>query len=183
MRLIKRYPNRKLYDTEAKQYITLEGIAGLIRQGTEVQVVDHASEEDVTALVLTQVIAGQEKRRAGFLPQTVLAGLIRAGGDTLGTLRRSLALPLDLLRLIDEEIERRVQALVSQGELAGEEGGRWREMLLTPSHRTLDASGPGEPDLERLLLEHGIPTRDDLQRLSAQLAALEAKLDRLRRRA
>jgi len=182
MRLIKRYPNRKLYDSEAKQYITLEGVARLIRQGAEVQVVDHASDEDVTALVLTQIIAEQEKRRGGFLPQAVLSGLIRAGGDTLGTLRRSLALPLDLLRLIDEEIERRVQSLVSRGELAGEEGRRWREMLLAGGHCPPDASWPGGPDLERVLSERGIPTRDDLQQIVEQLAVLEVKLDSVRRR-
>ncbi len=183
MRLIKRYPNRKLYDTEAKQYITLAGIAGLIRQGAEVQVVDHATDEDLTALVLTQIIAEQEKKRRGFLPQSVLAGLIRAGGDTLGALRRSLALPLDLLRLIDEEIERRVQALVSRGELAGDEGRRWREMLLARGHRSPDAPWPSGPDLERLLIERGIPTRDDLQQVVEQLEALEAKLASLSRRA
>ncbi|MGD8735253.1 MAG: polyhydroxyalkanoate synthesis regulator DNA-binding domain-containing protein, partial [Anaerolineae bacterium] len=55
MTRIKRYPNRKLYDTEAKQYITLEGIAALIRQGNEVQVIDHATGEDLTALTLTQI--------------------------------------------------------------------------------------------------------------------------------
>ena len=60
---IKRYPNRKLYNTEAKQYITLEGVADLIRQGAEIQVVDHASGEDLTALTLTQITLEQEKKR------------------------------------------------------------------------------------------------------------------------
>jgi hypothetical protein len=57
--VIKRYPNRKLYDTEAGRYITLEDVAALICRGHEVQVVDHVTGEDLT----------------------VLAGLIRAGGD------------------------------------------------------------------------------------------------------
>ena len=63
MPLIKRYPNRKLYDTEAKAYITLEQIAYLIREGQEDHVVDHASREDLTALTLTQVILEQERKR------------------------------------------------------------------------------------------------------------------------
>ena len=53
MPLIKRYPNRKLYDTEAKQYVTLEQIAELIRSGKDVQVIDHESGEDLTALTLS----------------------------------------------------------------------------------------------------------------------------------
>ena len=93
MPVIKRYPNRKLYDTEAKQYITLDGIAGLIREGQEVSVIDHATGEDLTAVTLTQIIFEQEKKRKGFLPQTVLTGLIQAGGDTMSTLRRTNFIP------------------------------------------------------------------------------------------
>ncbi len=63
MRVIKRYPNRKLYDTEGKQYISLERIAGLIRGGEDIHVVDHATHEDLTTVTLTQVIFEQEKRQ------------------------------------------------------------------------------------------------------------------------
>lgn len=97
MPLIKRYPNRKLYNTETKQYITLEGVASLIREGEEVQVLDHATGEDLTTLTLTQIIFEQEKKQSGFLPQNVLTGLVQAGGDTLGALRRTLASPLGFL--------------------------------------------------------------------------------------
>ena len=68
MPVIKRYPNRKLYDTTAKQYVSLEGIADLVRQGAEVQVVDHATGEDLTTLTLTQIIVEQERLQSGFLP-------------------------------------------------------------------------------------------------------------------
>ena len=81
MRLIKRYPNRKLYDTEDKMYVTLNGIAELIRDGHDVQVVDHTSGEDLTAVTLTQIIFEQEKRQSGFLPRSVLTGLVQAGGE------------------------------------------------------------------------------------------------------
>ncbi len=179
MPIIKRYPNRKLYDTEAKQYITLEGIARLICQGREVEVVDHATGEDLTALILTQIIAEQEKRRGGFLPRTVLAGLIRAGGGTLAVLRRTLALPLDLARHVDEEIERRVQALVGLGELAAEEGGRLRDRLLELSSRSPDPPPPDEQDLERVLGRHGIPSRQEFQKVLEQLEILAARLDEI----
>lgn len=179
MPVIKRYPNRKLYDTGAKQYITLEGIAALIRQGEEVQVVDHTTGEDLTTLTLTQIIVEQEKKRSGFLPQAVLTGLIQAGGDTLGTLRRTLASPLELLRQVDEEIERRVQDLVSRGELAREEGLRLRDKLLAQGRRSFDRSWLSEQDVERVLIKRGMPTHDDLQHISRQLKALATKLEGL----
>ncbi len=179
MPLIKRYPNRKLYNTEAKQYITLQGIATLLRQGEEIQVVDHATGEDLTALTLSQVILEQEKRRSGFLPQPVLEGLIQAGGERLSTLRRALASPLDLAHHVDEEIERRLQSLISRGELAAEEGLRLRDKLLRPSEGSPGSRWPREEDLERVLDERGVPSQQDLQQILAQLEALASKLDEL----
>jgi len=177
MPVIKRYPNRKLYDTEAKRYVTLNDIAALIREGQEVQVVDHATEEDLTAITLTQIISEQEKQQGGFLPKSVLTGLVRAGGDTMNSLRRSLTLPLDLLHYVDAEIERRLQALISRGELAKEEGMRLRDKLLSPASRLSSSILPDSEDVDKLLNERGIPSRRELDRLNAQLEELSARLD------
>ena len=86
MLIIKRYLNRKLYDTQARQYITLERIANLIRQGVQVRVVDHESGEDLTAITLAQVITEQEKKRTGSVPSTALADLIASGAEQRNTL-------------------------------------------------------------------------------------------------
>lgn len=177
MPVIKRYPNRKLYDTDAKRYITLNEIAALIRAGEEVVVTDHATDEDMTAVVLTQIIFEQEKLQKGFLPKSVLTNLVRAGGDTLGTLRRGLTLPLDLWRHVDEEIDRRVQALIAKGDLAREEGARLREKLLSPVFSSPETSHAEQEDLEQMLSDHGVPTREELERLHAQIDALSAKLE------
>lgn len=176
MRTIKRYPNRKLYDTQVKKYVTLNGIAELIRSGEEVQVVDHNSGEDLTAVTLTQIIFEQEKQQSGFLPHAVLTGLIRAGGDRLGTLRRTLASPLDLLHHVDEEIDRRVRALIHRGDLEEAEGLSLRDMLL--SQRSA-ASRPtvSDEELEQFLVERGIPTHDELHELEEKLELLVQKLD------
>jgi polyhydroxyalkanoate synthesis repressor PhaR len=182
MPVIKRYPNRKLYDTEAKQYITLEGIADLIRQGKEVCVVDHASGADLTAVTLTQIIFEQEKKYKGFLPQAVLTGLIQAGGDTMSTLRRTLTSSLNLAHTIDEEIERRIQALVHRGDLATDEGVRLRNKLLAHTALSLGTPKLSERDLEQALDKRGVPTRDDLKQILAQLDELALKLDSLSQR-
>jgi polyhydroxyalkanoate synthesis repressor PhaR len=173
MPVIKRYPNRKLYDTEAKRYITLAGITDLIRQGAEVQIIDHTSKEDLTAVTLTQIILEQEKKQGGFLPKSVLTSLVQAGGETVGNLRRGLASPLGLLRHVDEEIETRLQNLINRGELAREEGNRLRDKLLARSSKL------GEDDLERFLHRRGIPTRDELQKLHDKLDALSVKLSQM----
>jgi polyhydroxyalkanoate synthesis repressor PhaR len=179
MPLIKRYPNRKLYDTEAKHYVSLDDIAGLIREGAEVQVVDHATGEDVTSLVLMQIIVGQEKRRRSILPQPVITDLIQAGGDTLAALHRGLASPLDLFRQVDEEIERRIRTLIKWGDLGEEDGLRLRDKLLALGQRAY-AVWPDELKLKQLLADRGLPTRDDVRALVAQLDVLEAELERIK---
>ena len=177
MPLVKRYPNRKLYDTEAKRYVSLEGIAALIRQGAEVQVVDHASGEDITNLILAQIIAEQERKQSGVVPQSVLAGLIQAGEQTLAAVRRGMSESLDFLRQVDEEIERRVQMLVERGLLEQEEGRRLAAELGVPDAASV--SGAPERATDDAHPIPGVPMRGDVKRLSDQLDLLSAQLDAL----
>lgn len=179
MPVIKRYPNRKLYDTDAKKYITLDGIAELIRDGQEVQVVDHTTDEDLTAVTLTQIIFEQEKRNSGFLPKSVLTGLVRAGGDTLNTLRRNLNSPLELLKHVDEEIEKRLQTLVERGEMARDEAIALSEKLLATGQEKSKEFLPGQQRLERLLNVRGVPSREEVEELTSQIESLSAKIDSL----
>ncbi|MCW5882400.1 MAG: pesticidal protein Cry15Aa [Anaerolineae bacterium] len=178
MRIVKRYPNRKLYDTEAKAYVTLEGIAELIRAGADIQVVDHETGEDLTTVTLSQIILEQEKRQGTGLPKQVLTSLIRTGGDTFDIFRRSFYSSLGAMRTLEEGIERRIDVLVRRGQMSEDEGRRLRESLLSRA-RALDADTPDtatsgdEGGLDSLKL----PTRADIQRLTTQLEELTAKLD------
>ncbi len=178
MPLIKRYPNRKLYDTESKRYITLEGIAALIREGKEVTIIDHKTDEDLTAVTLTQIIFEQEKKHSGFLPTSVLTGLVRTGGDTLNSLRRGLAAPLDIFKQVDSEIDRRFQLLISKGELAREEGIRLRDRLLSISSHPAEESITAE-EQDPLLDQEDIPTREEIDHLHQQIQSLNVQLDTL----
>ncbi len=176
---IKRYPNRKLYNTSARQYITLNGIAGLIREGDEVEILDHSSGEDLTAVTLAQIISEQEKKQSGFLPRSVLTGLVQSGGQTLTSLRRTLASPLDLFHHVDQEIARRLQILVDRGELEINESREMRRKLLNVDRGTDEIEILTEDELTRLLSEQGIPTRDEVNKLNSQLDELVAKLERM----
>jgi polyhydroxyalkanoate synthesis repressor PhaR len=181
--LIKRYPNRKLYDTEQKKYITLEGIAELIRQGQEIRVVDNATGEDLTTLTLTQVILELEKKQTGLLPHQVLSGLIKAGGEGFNALQRSITSSLTFWRQVDEEIRRRVLTLIQKGDLSEGEGTSLLEKLLSPRFRSSAASAETpnvrQEDIERVLSERQVPSRADLQTLFDQLDRLEANLNQL----
>lgn len=78
-RLIKRYDNRKLYDAGARRYVTIEDIARLITAGAEVEVQDQRSGDDITSVVLAQVILDGVRERTDSIPRQVLTRLIRLG--------------------------------------------------------------------------------------------------------
>lgn len=178
--LIKRYPNRKLYDTEARHYVTLEMIAAMLSQGKQVRVVDHASGEDLTTLILAQIIVEQEKKRASNLTLPLLTAMLRVSQGSLNDLLHFLFSSLGWMHLVEEEIRRRLAILVAKGELASEEGLRLLEKLSTPGYL------PDDPQSSSLDLhmppkapEGLIPTRSDIERLRAQIDELAAKLDQL----
>jgi polyhydroxyalkanoate synthesis repressor PhaR len=81
--IIKRYQNRKLYDTQNSTYVTLEDIGAIIRRGDDVKVVDNKTKEDLTSVTLTQIIFEEEKKNKNSLPLNALKKIIRGGGDAI----------------------------------------------------------------------------------------------------
>lgn len=82
IRVIKRYSNRKLYDMTDSRYITLDKIAEFVRAGQEIRVIDNQSQEDLTAIILSQILFEQEKRkRGGFLPISTLQSILQSGEE------------------------------------------------------------------------------------------------------
>ena len=81
--LIKKYPNRRLYDTNHSKYITLQEVADLVCQGTTVEVLDVKTKEDVTALTLTQIILEEARQNNCLLPIPLLHTIIKYGDNIL----------------------------------------------------------------------------------------------------
>ncbi len=81
-RVVKRYANRKLYDTQRSRYVTLEQIADMIRGGEDVKIVDNNTKEDLTAITLTQIIFEEEKKQS-FLPLSALRNIIQSGANNM----------------------------------------------------------------------------------------------------
>ena len=179
MPVIKRYANRKLYDTEAKQYITLDGIADLIRRGEDVQVIDHETGDDITALITAQLIFAQEKKSGGAMPHLVLKNLIQASSETLNQLRHTLTAHPDWEAQVEAEIERRVRALIQQGELSEDEGQSLLGKLLAQGRRAKEPRPITDADLQRALEQRGLPSRAELERLTRQVEALSAELEQI----
>lgn len=80
---LKKYANRRLYDTEKSAYVTLNQVADIIRQGRQVEVVDAKTKEDVTAFILTQIILEEAKNKNFLLPIPLLHIIIQYGDNVL----------------------------------------------------------------------------------------------------
>jgi polyhydroxyalkanoate synthesis repressor PhaR len=137
--LIKKYANRKLYDTQTSRYITLDGISRLVREGRDVQVVDRDTGRDLTPLILSQIVVSEEKLAEGD------------GGDTLHDRGQAL---FDYVRRTLSGPAAMVSSRVERGRSELED--------------LVDVA------VERALTRLSIPTRRDLEALSARLDDLEA---------
>jgi polyhydroxyalkanoate synthesis repressor PhaR len=185
MPLIKRYANRKLYDTESKRYITLDGIAEMIRQQQDVKVIDHETGEDITALTQAQIIFEQERKLRSGIPHTVFANLIQTGSDTFSQVWHALIPPDEWKKLVDVEIEKRMQALMQRDKVTDDDGFRMLDLLLTPPPEPASQPEPAKTErptplggLEKLIKQRG-PTQEQLEQLTKQVEALSAEVERL----
>ncbi|MGE4232801.1 MAG: polyhydroxyalkanoate synthesis regulator DNA-binding domain-containing protein [Bacteriovoracia bacterium] len=95
VKIIKRYQNRKLYDTNQSCYVTLDEIAQMIRNGDDLRVIDNKSKLDITAITLTQLLYESERKTKNGIPVEMLKEIIRAGdGSFSGYIRNNLAAQL-----------------------------------------------------------------------------------------
>ena len=131
MHKIKRYANRKLYDTKSKKYITLDEIAKLLKAGEEISVLDNKTGEDITAATVSQIFARTKKGQTDNGASNVMIQLLRKGPGTLVYYgKKYISLWDRALTMADEEIDRLVERLVKEKEITPSEGSRLKKDML-----------------------------------------------------
>jgi polyhydroxyalkanoate synthesis repressor PhaR len=172
--LIKRYANRKLYNTKSSRYITLKGIADLLEAGEDVRVIDNESGEDITSITLSQILVDTERANRA-VPGNLLSGLFQRGGDAL---YEALSRGVDDASERLEDFQRTMRKLLRvrhDGENGSDEPVADGD---SPRPRDWIAFSPPDLDqlvqraIERVLKMLDLPTRADID-------ALNARLDRL----
>lgn len=106
-KIIKRYQNRKLYDTDASCYVTLDEIAEMIQQGEEVTVVDNRNQKDITAATLTQIIFEKQKRSESPVPISTLRHIIQQGDGSFSSFlsKGGDGNQLDVIRQLETQVK------------------------------------------------------------------------------
>jgi len=157
--LIKRYANRKLDNTETSRYITLKGISELVREGKDICVIDNETGEEITPIILSQILVDDQKQhrdRTGHVPGTVLTELIQRGSDALYTiLRRSVDDVSDNLHEMRDNVRHWIQPPSGSERVD-------RSELVRAVHEAVD----------RALQVADLPTRGEIEALNKNLERL-----------
>jgi len=159
--VIKRYSNRKLYDTQESRYVTLEEIEEMIRGGREISVVDAASGEDLTSVTLTQIILENERTRRATLPSAFLHQLIKHGESWQDFVQKSMRSSFEGIVSSQRDMERIFRDWSTR---AG-----WGAMLGTVPAAEPRRDGAGE-DSDKL--------REEVSALRDRLRSLEERLQK-----
>ncbi|HZZ83085.1 MAG TPA: polyhydroxyalkanoate synthesis regulator DNA-binding domain-containing protein [Anaeromyxobacteraceae bacterium] len=180
-KIIKRYTNRKLYDTVESRYVTLDEIAGMVKAGAEVRVLDNRTKEDLTSVTLAQIIFEEEKKTSK-VGLRMLRELVRHGSDraqqfveeTKGELRGRV-------ELVRHAAEQRVQTLLSKGQQTGD---RARELVVA-SQEAVNQFQRKVDERVRTAVE-GMSSLSDLRKeladLQERLVEMERKLSELEKK-
>jgi len=176
--LIKRYASRRLYNTETSDYVTLEDIAGFIRAGREVSIVDLKTGDDLTRQYLLQIITEHESKGENVLPINVLTDLVRSYADTAQSFVPDfLANSFDMLKQQQTELMDNLQSTLPDPMAAFGGAEDWQRKQQEFMSAMMGNWGKQEAgDAPR---STPAPVAEDIEDIKKQLAALQSKLDNL----
>ncbi len=177
--LIKRYASRRLYNTETSDYVTLEDIAGFIRDGREVKIVDLKSGDDLTRQYFLQIIAEHESRGENVLPLNVLTDLVRSyTTQAQSVVPQFLAMSFDMLREGQSKMVENLTTLKHpMAQMPGFEALQRQQQAFLKSMMA-GWKPPAGDAKEEPATEEPTPA-EELAEIKKQLASLQTKLSRL----
>ncbi len=175
--LIKRYASRRLYNTETSDYVTLEDIAGFIRDGREVQIIDLKSGDDLTRQYLLQIIAEHESKGESVLPINVLTDLVRSYTSSANSVvPQFLAMSFEMLQNGQSKMMENMGKINPMATMPGFEAMQAQQAAFLKAMTGSMGSWPPAPPGAEASKEG---TGEDLDEIKSQLADLQAKLARM----
>jgi len=178
--LIKRYASRRLYNTETSDYVTLEDIAGFIRDGREVQIIDLKSGDDLTRQYLLQIIAEHESRGESVLPVDVLNDLVRSYMTRgVSVVPEFLKRSFDMLRSGQSKVMENMTTMNPMSKMPGFEAMQAQQEAFIKAMTGGMGAGWTAPDKPADAPGPTAETNEDLDAIKQQLADLQDKLSKL----
>ncbi|MGP7794639.1 polyhydroxyalkanoate synthesis repressor PhaR [Sphingomonas sp. CLY1604] len=173
--IIKKYANRRLYNTETSSYITLEHLATMTREGRDFKVVDAKTDDDITHNVLTQIIMEEESRGQTMLPVSFLRQLIAMYGDSMQAMVPGyLEASMDSFRRNQEQFKSAVEGAFAHSPFA-EIAKRNMQMFEAAAHAFQTPTVPAAPAAP----QPAASKDDEIAALKAELTRLQDKVEKL----
>lgn len=173
--IIKKYANRRLYNTETSSYITLEHLATMTREGRDFKVVDAKTDDDITHNVLTQIIMEEESRGQTMLPVSFLRQLIAMYGDSMQAMVPGyLEASMDSFRRNQEQFKSAVEGAFAHSPFA-EIAKRNMQMFEAAAHAFQTPTAPAAP----VAPQPAASKDDEIAALKAELTRLQDKVEKL----
>lgn len=178
--IIKKYANRRLYNTETSSYITLDHLAAMTREGRDFKVIDAKTEDDITHNVLTQIIMEEETHGQTMLPVNFLRQLISLYGDSMQSMvPQYLEASMDAFRRNQTQFRQAMEGAFAGGPFA-DIAKRNMEMFEAAASAFKVKNGEAAAANAAAPAEPPVPD-NEVAALKAQLAGLQAQIDKLSR--
>ena len=180
MHRIKKYANRKLYDTTDKKYISRTRLSELIKQGKDIIIIDNETGEDLTASIVSNLIATTRGKAGGTVSSGVLIQLFRKGGNVLTDYaKRYVSFWQRSFTMAEDEIDDMVKKLVKSKEISTSEGTRLKKEVMgfTTSLKGW-ISEAIDKRLKEVLSATNLATKDHVSELNSRIRILEKKLEK-----
>jgi polyhydroxyalkanoate synthesis repressor PhaR len=182
MHTIKKYANRKMYDTTDKRYVSMEQLAELIKSGQEVSIIDNRTGEDLTSAIISQLIGREKKDTAKGVSTRILIQLLRKGGGTLTDYakKKYASLWQSAFTMAEDEVDKLVNLLIKDKELSKSEGGRLKNEIFGYTEALKSwISQRIDKRISELSGAMNLVTRDQVNDLIAKIEALTRKVEEL----
>jgi len=186
-KVIKRYTNRKLYDTVESRYVTLDEIAQMIKGGAEVKIIDNRNKEDLTSVTLAQIIFEEEKKRSQ-MPLGVLREIIRHGGEAVAgfyqeKVQSKISEVKSKTESLREDIEQRVRgvlpSILRRGDKEGDEKISAADVLAAGQRAAQELQAKVDATVKMAVEAVGGAGIAELERLRKKIEELEKKIEQI----
>lgn len=185
MRLIKRYKNRRLYDTERKQVVTLDELGEYLHDGVKFVVIDNSSGKDITLTTLTAALGDQLKReeKSKNYVHIIKELAAKGGAETVDILKKTALAGLGLFTLSKERAEEIVEELIKRGELAkGEKAEAVRDLIDKAEKRSKELKEKIDEQVKKTTEKFKSQTKDELKNINERLDELTEAVENLEKK-
>lgn len=187
MRIIKRYKNRRLYDTERKSYITHAELASIVVTDQPFKVIDSASGKEITSAVLGQLAAGKikDEKDISKARKTLMEIINKGGEQSMSILKNTYLAGVGMLNLTKQKAEEIIDQLVKAGQINQSDKkdavmellDKAEEQTVKYKDRVMKEAGNVQKDVSNVIDKFRLATRKDMEKLEAKLDALTKKLE------